>query len=38
MNIYTEKGLTRFINLCAGCFALFSVVMAALVLCETFGG
>lgn len=38
MNIYTEKGLVRFLNLCAGCFALFCVVMAILALHATFGG
>ena len=37
MNIYTEKGLTRLINLCAGMFAAFIVVMAVLALRETFG-
>lgn len=37
MNIYTEKGLTRFINLCAGCFAVFMVVMAILAARATFG-
>lgn len=37
MNIYTEKGLTRFINLCVSLFAGFIVTMAVLALKATFG-
>lgn len=29
MNIYTGKGVVRWINLCAGVFALVMVVLAA---------
>lgn len=36
MNIYTENGLTRCINLCVGLFTVFMVVMAALALGATF--
>lgn len=38
MNIYTDKGLTRYINLCAGLLAVFMVVMAVMALTATFGG
>ena len=38
MNIYTNKGLTRYINLCAGLLAVFMVVMAVMSLTATLGG
>ncbi len=38
MNIYTNKGLTRYINLCAGLLAVFMVVMAVMALTATLGG
>ena len=38
MNIYNEKGLTRWCLFCYGLFAVFMVVMAALALNATFGG
>lgn len=38
MNIYTEKGLTRYINLLVGAFAVFIVTMAVMALWATFGG
>ena len=37
MNIYTDKGLTRYINLCAGLLAVFMIAMAILALKSTFG-
>jgi hypothetical protein len=38
MNIYTDKGLTRYINLCVGLLAVFMVVMAVMSLTATLGG
>lgn len=38
MNIYTDKGLTRYINLCVGLLAVFMVVMAVMSLAATLGG
>jgi hypothetical protein len=38
MNIYTDKGLTRYINLCVGLLAVFMVAMAVMSLTATFGG
>ena len=37
MNIYTERGLVRFINFCAALLALFMASMAVLALKATFG-
>lgn len=37
MNIYTKKGLERWCLFCYGLFALFMVIMAALLVGATFG-
>lgn len=37
MNIYTEKGLERWVVFCSGCLAVFCVVMAILAVRATFG-